>query len=75
MNATVSETSSWDARRSAGSVLIVVLWACLGLVAITLTFGHSLGWKPLERTRINARVITIMSCRPVLTELAFRSET
>ena len=25
-----------------GSVLIVVLWACLGLVAITLTFGHSM---------------------------------
>ncbi len=25
-----------------GSVLIVVLWACLGLVAVTLTFGHSM---------------------------------
>lgn len=25
-----------------GSVLVVVLWACLGLVAITLTFGHSM---------------------------------
>ena len=25
-----------------GSILIVVLWACLGLVAITLTFGHSM---------------------------------
>ena len=33
------------ARRSshpAGSVLVVVLWACLGLVAITVTFGHSM---------------------------------
>ena len=28
--------------RARGSVLIVVLWACLGLVAITLTFGHSM---------------------------------
>ncbi len=25
-----------------GSILVVVLWACLGLVAITLTFGHSM---------------------------------
>ena len=25
-----------------GSVLIVVLWACLGLVAVALTFGHSM---------------------------------
>ena len=29
-------------RAHFGSVLIVVLWACLGLVAITLTFGHSM---------------------------------
>lgn len=29
-------------RGNRGSVLIVVLWACLGLVAITLTFGHSM---------------------------------
>ena len=30
------------ARPTRGSVLIVVLWACLGLVAITLTFGHTM---------------------------------
>ena len=27
---------------SAGSVLIAVLWACLGLVSVTLLFGHSM---------------------------------
>lgn len=29
-------------QRTNGSVLVVVLWSCLGLVAITLTFGHSM---------------------------------
>src|SRR6266540_4281702 len=29
-------------RRCGGSVLIVVLWACLGLVSVTLLFGHSM---------------------------------
>jgi DNA uptake protein ComE-like DNA-binding protein len=30
------------AGTSRGSVLIVVLWVCLGLVSVTLTFGHSM---------------------------------
>src|SRR5687767_7457950 len=30
------------AIQSAGSVLIAVLWACLGLVSVTLLFGHSM---------------------------------
>ena len=30
------------AAQSAGSVLIAVLWACLGLVSVTLLFGHSM---------------------------------
>lgn len=30
------------ARTRAGSVLIAVLWACLGLVAVALLFGHSM---------------------------------
>lgn len=29
-------------RRQAGTVLIVVLWVCLGLVSLTLVFGHSM---------------------------------
>ena len=39
MIAILAEFPNRDAR---GSVLVVVLWATLGLVAITLTFGHSM---------------------------------
>jgi DNA uptake protein ComE-like DNA-binding protein len=38
-------TQSGEERR--GSVLIVVLWVCLGLVSLTLMFGHSM-WMALR---------------------------
>src|ERR1035438_4223769 len=35
----------WDARREAASVLIIVLWICIGLVSIALYFANSMTYE------------------------------
>lgn len=42
MTAMVPRSSSGHRRRARGSVLIIVLWVCLGLVALTLYFANAM---------------------------------
>jgi predicted N-acetyltransferase YhbS len=70
-------------QNGVGSALVKALLAdakTLGIDTLYLytegrqSFYERLGWKPLERTRINAHEVTIMSCRPTLTPAASPSE-